>query len=101
MGKTCTLDAVEQLDYGEVVAEYLAAGLEDGDHDAFLAALADVAEAHGMEKLVKATGVDRKSLIKMLAPGAKPPFETIMKISRALGVSLRIKGSSRRRACKA
>lgn len=89
---------VEQLEYGEVVAEYLAAALEDGDHDVFLAALADVAEAHGMTKLVRATGVDRKQLDKMLAPGAKPSFETIMKIARALGVSLRIRGSSRRRA---
>ncbi len=86
----------EQLDYRGVIAEYLAAALEDGDHDAFLAALADVAEIHGIAKLVKATGLNSKSLTEMLAPGAKPPFELIMKISRALGVSLRIMGSSGR-----
>ncbi|WP_018410678.1 helix-turn-helix domain-containing transcriptional regulator [Methyloversatilis thermotolerans] len=34
----------------------------------------------------KDAGLGRESLYKALAPGAKPRFETVMKVARALGV---------------
>lgn len=85
--KITRFDVSDHLDNEEVIAEYLAAAMEDTNPDVFLSALADVAKARGMAKLAKDSGLGRESLYKTLSPGAKPRFETIMKITRALGVS--------------
>jgi probable addiction module antidote protein len=91
MVKISKFDVVEHLDNEEVIAEYLAAALEESDPDVFLAALADVAKARGMTQLAKETGLGRESLYKTLAPGAKPRFATVVKIAKALGVPLGVK----------
>ncbi len=83
-------DVSEHLDNEEIIAEYLAAALEEDDPDAFIAALADVAKARGMTRLAQETGLGRESLYKTLAPGAKPRFDTVMKIAAALGAPLSV-----------
>jgi probable addiction module antidote protein len=67
--------------------------LETGDPDLLLLALADVARARGMAQVAKDAGLGRESLYKALAPGAKPRYETIMKVMRALGVQLAAKAA--------
>ena len=62
--------------------------------DVFLAALGNVAKARGIAQLAKDTGLSRESLYKTFASGTKPRFETILKISKALGVPLGIQSSS-------
>ncbi len=84
--KATRFDVTEHLDNEEVIAEYLAVAMEDPDPNVFLAALADVAKARGMAQLAKDSGLSRESLYKTLSPGAKPRFETIVKITKALGV---------------
>jgi len=37
------------------------------------------------------TGLGRESLYKALAPGAKPRYDTLLKVLRALGVLLHVK----------
>jgi probable addiction module antidote protein len=91
MVKISKFDAVDYLDSEEMMAEYLTAAMEDENSDVFLAALADVAKARGITQLAKDTGLGRESLYKTLAPGAKPRFDTIMKITKALGISLSVK----------
>lgn len=81
----CEYDTVKYLDSEEMIAEYLAACLEDPNPDVFLAALGNVAKARGVAQLAKDTGLSRESLYKTFSPGTKPRFETILKISRALG----------------
>lgn len=55
----------------------------------FLGALKTVARARGsMTQLAKDCGIGRESLYKALAPGAKPRYDTILKVVRALGVTL-------------
>lgn len=88
MKKTAPFDAADYLDSDEVVAEYLNAALEDPNPDVFLVAIADVARARGMAQLAKETGLGRESLYKALAPGAKPRYDTVLKLVRALGVQL-------------
>jgi len=83
-------DASDYLDNEEVIAEYLTAALEDENPHVFLAALADVAKARGMSKVAQSTGLGRESLYKALAPGAKPRYETIVKILNGLGVKITI-----------
>lgn len=91
MVKISKFDAVDYLDSEEMIEEYLVAALETDDSDIFLNALANVAKARGIAQLAKDTGLGRESLYKSLAPGAKPRFDTIMKITKALGVPLTAK----------
>ena len=88
MKNIAAFDAVDYLDNDVVIAEYLNAALEDENPNVFLQAIADVAKARGMSKLAKDTGLGRESLYKALAPGAKPRYDTIIKLVRALGVEL-------------
>ena len=81
-------DAADYLDNEEVIAEYLNAALEDSNPEIFLAAVADVAKSRGMTQLAKDTGLGRESLYKALAPGAKPRYDTILKLLHGLGVKL-------------
>ena len=88
MSNFTPFDAADYLDNEATVAAYLTAALEDPDPDAFLVAVKTVARARGMTQLAKDSGLGRESLYKALAPGAKPRYETVMKVVRALGVNL-------------
>lgn len=81
-------DAADYLDDEETMAEYLNAALEDPNPDVFLSAVRDVAKARGMAQLAKDAGVGRESLYKALAPGAKPRYDTVIKLIHALGLKL-------------
>ncbi len=83
-------DASEFLDNEEVIAEYLAAALEDSNPDVFLRAVANVAKARGISKVAEASGLGRESLYKALAPGAKVRYETVRKVLDSLGVRLTV-----------
>lgn len=86
--KFTTFDAADYLDNEETIAEYITAALEDPDPDVFLAAVRDVARARGMAQLAKDAGLGRESLYKALTPGAKPRYDTLLKLLNALGVKL-------------
>ncbi|MDU4255543.1 MULTISPECIES: addiction module antidote protein [Pseudomonas] len=81
-------DTSHYLDNEEVIAEYLSQVLADGDPDELLLAIGNIAKARGMTKIANDSGLGRESLYKVFAPGAKPRFETVMKVMRALGVAL-------------
>jgi probable addiction module antidote protein len=83
-------DASEYLDNEEVIAEYLAAALEDSNPDVFLRAVANVAKARGIAAVAEASGLGRESLYKALAPGAKVRYETVRKVLDSLGVKLTV-----------
>ncbi len=91
--KLTPFDAARYLTGDAAVAEYMTAILEAGDPDLLLLALADVARARGMAQVAKDAGLGRESLYKALAPGAKPRYDTIMKVMRALGVQLTAKAA--------
>lgn len=74
----------------QVVAEYLAAALEDDNPDVFLAAVGNVAKARGMSAVAERAGLGRESLYKALAPGAKPRYDTVVKVLHSLGVKLTV-----------
>lgn len=86
--KLVPFDAARYLGDDAAVAEYMSAVLETGDTDLLLLALGDVAHAHGMAQVAKDAGLGRESLYKALTPGAKPRFDTVVKVARALGVQL-------------
>jgi len=86
--ETAPFDAADYLADEETIVEYLTCALENPDPDMFLVAVKTVARARGMTQLAKDSGLGRESLYKALAPGAKPRYETVMKVVRALGVKL-------------
>lgn len=96
MKKPTVFDAADYLDSDEVIAEYLNVALASEHPDLFLQAIADVAKARGMAKLAKDTGLGRESLYKALAPGAKPRYDTVLKLIRALGVEMHMCPIARR-----
>jgi probable addiction module antidote protein len=81
-------DAADYLRDNAAVAEFLSAALEDGDPDVFLQAVRTAARAHGMAQLARDAGLGRESLYKALAPGAKPRYDTMLRLVQALGVRL-------------
>lgn len=81
-------DAARYLKDDAAIAEYMTAVLETDDPDLLLLALGDIARARGMAQVAKDAGLGRESLYKALAPGAKPRFDTVVKVARALGVRL-------------
>lgn len=84
--KLIPFDAARYLGSDEAIAEYMSVVLETNDPELLLLAFSDVARAKGMAQVAKDAGLGRESLYKALAPGAKPRFETVVKVARALGV---------------
>ena len=85
-------EVADYLDSEEAIAEYLSLAARDENSGVLLKALGDVAKARGMAEVAKASGLGRESLYKTLAPGAKPRFETIATIMRALNVGFSVEG---------
>lgn len=84
--KLVAFDAARYLNDDAAIAEYMTAVLEANDPDLPLLALGDVARAKGMEQVAKDAGLGRESLHRALTPGAKPRFDTILRVACALGV---------------
>jgi probable addiction module antidote protein len=90
MVKVKPFDPSEFLEDDEVVAEYLTAALEDSNPDVFLAAVGNVAKARGMTAIAESSGLGRESLYKALTPGAKPRYDTVLRVLHSLGVKLSV-----------
>ena len=92
MAKTVTTryDVAEHLRTPEEMAAYLEACLEEADGDAaFIAkALGDIARAKGMSQVARDAGISRESLYKALSGERVPGFDTILKVTKALGLRL-------------
>lgn len=86
--QTVPFDLAELLVSEEAIAEYLAQVFANGDSDEIIRALGYVAKSRGMSQLAKDSGLGRENLYNSLKPGAKPRFDTILRVCRALGVEL-------------
>ena len=95
MTKFAPFDAADYLDDEETIAEYISAALEDPNPDVFLTAVRDVARSRGMAQLAKDAGLGRESLYKALTPGAKPRYDTMLKLIHASASSSRLLRSIR------
>lgn len=74
------------------MAAYLEACLAVANGDAALVAkaLGDIARAKGMAQVARDAGLSRESLYKALSGDRSPDFETILKVIRALGLTLHV-----------
>lgn len=71
---------------------YLEACAEEdlGDGSLIRAALNDIVRAGDMSRLAREIGMSREGLYKALSQDGNPTFATVMRITRALGMQLRI-----------
>ena len=59
-------DLLQDLRDPREAAAYLNAAIEEGSQEAFLLALRDVAEAHGMSDVARKAHLNRESMYRML-----------------------------------
>ena len=85
-------DVTENLRTREDVRLYLEACAEEdpGDGSLIRAALNDIARAQNMSLLAREIGMSREGLYKALSEDGNPTFATVMRVTRALGMQLRI-----------
>jgi len=100
MAKTTRFDAADYLDSEERQIAYITAALETGDADFVRNALGLVARARGMSQIAKTAGLNRESLYKALGESGNPEFATVMRIMRAIGLTLTARPILRSRASK-
>jgi probable addiction module antidote protein len=58
--------------------------------DLSLGAVRHAAKARGLSAIAERAGVGRESLYKAFAPGAKPRYDTVLKVLHSLGVKLTV-----------
>ena len=100
MVKTTRFDAADYLNSEERQTAYITAALETGDADFVRDALGLVAKARGMSQIAKTSGLNRESLYKALSENGNPEFATIMRVIRAMGLTLTARPIGRSRALK-
>ncbi len=85
-------DAAEHLRSKEDVRLYLEACVEEdpGDGSLIRAALNDIARSQNMSRLAREVGMTREGLYKALSENGNPSFAIVLRITRALGMQLRI-----------
>lgn len=84
-------DASEELRSEDDIALYLELAFEEdpGDGSLIRAAIGDIAKARGMTEVAESAGLSRASLYKALSEDGNPEFATILKVFKALGLSLK------------
>jgi len=88
MIETTRFDAAEYLDTLERQAAYITAALETGDPEFVRDAIGVVARARGMAEIAKEAELNRESLYKALGESGNPEFGTVMRVLKALGLTL-------------
>jgi probable addiction module antidote protein len=83
-------DAAEFLGSDTDVRHYLEAAFEDGDPALIRYAFNTVARARGMTALARDTGLSREALYKAFGENGNPTLDTLLKVTRALGVRLAV-----------
>ena len=85
-------DVTEHLRTREDARLYLEACAEEdpGDGSLIRAALNDIARAGNMSQLARDVGMSREGLYKALSEDGNPSFATVMRVTRALGLQVRI-----------
>ena len=83
-------DAADYLESHEDMVLYLNACMDEdpGDGSLVRAALNDIARAQNMSHLAREIGMTRAGLYKALSPEGRPGFDTLLRITRALGLNI-------------
>jgi probable addiction module antidote protein len=83
-------DTAEFLGTTADVRHYLEAAFEDGDPALIRHAFSAVTRARGMTSLARDTGLSREALYKAFGENGNPTLDTLIKVTKALGVRLAV-----------
>ncbi|EDQ2484942.1 putative addiction module antidote protein [Salmonella enterica subsp. enterica serovar Oranienburg] len=86
-------DVVEFLEDEEDIQAYLNAAIEEDDTKYLFKALGNIARARNMSQLSKEVGMSREGIYKALSGEGNPSFQTVSKITKALGLKLHFTGA--------
>ena len=86
-------DVVEFLEDEEDIQEYLNAAIEEDDTKYLFKALGNIARARNISQLSKEVGMSRAGIYKALSGEGNPSFQTVSKITKALGLKLHFTGA--------
>jgi len=81
-------DASKHFETPESQARLINDALETGDAGYIANAIGVVARARGMSELARETGLSRQALYAALSESGNPSLDTVLKVTRALGVQL-------------
>jgi probable addiction module antidote protein len=87
--KSKPFDAAEYLETDEDIAAYLTEAFETENFDQ-TSLDRRVAKAREMTQIAKEIGLSRESLYKALGGDARPQFDTIMRVLKALGLRISV-----------
>ena len=82
---------VHSLKDPKEAALYLNAAVEENDPALLLAALAEVARAHGVSTMAKRMSLSRMGVYKSLSKRGNPEFKTFLGVLKASGLQLAFK----------
>ncbi|WP_373766360.1 addiction module antidote protein [Glaesserella sp.] len=91
MAELQDFDMAEHLRSEEEIQLYLNEVLKEDDVDLILSALGDIAKARNMSQLAREVGVSREGLYKALSGNGNPTFSTVLKVMKALNLTLEVK----------
>ncbi|MDE2836376.1 MAG: putative addiction module antidote protein [Chloroflexota bacterium] len=85
-------DAADYVKTEEDIQGLLSAAVDEdtGDGAVIRAALKYIAQKHNMSALARATGLNRGNLYEALSDGGNPTLATLLKVTAALGLRLRL-----------
>lgn len=84
-------DLIEALKDPAEAAAYLNAALEEGDKEAFLLALRNIAEANGgMKAVAEKAHLNRESLYRTLSRRGNPEIRTLFNLLHGVGLRLNV-----------
>ena len=86
-------DVVEFLEDEEDIQEYLNAAIEEDDTKYLFKALGNIARARNISQLSKEVGMSRAGIYKALSGEGNQSFQTVSKITKALGLKLHFTGA--------
>ncbi len=98
--KVSRFDVAEYLDDEKMIAEYLNAIMEEDNVSLLISAIGDIAKARGISQIAAASGLGRESLYKTLNSNSKPRFETMLKVLKAFGISMKFSVPDSKRSRK-
>lgn len=88
--KTSPYNPFDYFETAEEISAYLDEAYRDEDPRMFLIALGHLAKKIGMSKVSEQTGLNRESLYKALSGEGNPNYQTIVKVTRALGLEMHV-----------
>jgi probable addiction module antidote protein len=93
-------DASKHFESPEAQARLIDDALQSGNTAYIANAIGVVARARGMSGIAKETGLSRQALYSALSENGNPSLDTIMKVTKALGVELHAGPASASTAAK-